>query len=427
MVYRYRLIVIGVMVALCIGGGIFSLDLGSHLTQSGFYDDTSQSVAASKLGDDVYGRDRTSHIVGLLTAPAGKHVDDPAWSKTIADQLDKVAADHKSEISKWYGFFRDPDNAAYAQFATPDKGKAFVYITLKGDNDDAILKNYQKVKPDLQKVDDGKIQLAGLNPLADELTGTIGKDQQRAEVLALPLVAVVLFFVFGGVIAATLPVLVGGLSILGALGLLRLIAFFGPVHFFAQPVVTLIGLGIAIDYGLFVVSRFREELAEGYDTEAAIRRTVMTSGRTVVFSAVIIVAASAGLLLFPQGFLKSITYAVMASVMLSAILSITVLPAVLALLGRHVDALGVRTLLRVPKLEADQLVAEFPCRQDPENEDPRRGRERVLGQIGQPCDEAADPLRRADHHRDDRADRSAGQALTRRDQREVSAVEQLGA
>ena len=122
------------------------------------------------------------------------------------------------------------------------------------------------------------------------------------------------------------------------------------MHFFAQPVVTLIGLGIAIDYGLFIVSRFREEIAEGYDTEAAVRRTVMTSGRTVMFSAVIIVASSVPLLLFPQGFLKSITYAIIASVMLAAILSITVLAAALAILGPNVDALGVRTLLRVPFL-----------------------------------------------------------------------------
>jgi RND superfamily putative drug exporter len=120
--------------------------------------------------------------------------------------------------------------------------------------------------------------------------------------------------------------------------------------FFAQPVVTLIGLGIAIDYGLFIVSRFREEIAEGYDTEVAVRRTVMTAGRTVVFSAVIIVASSLPLLLFPQGFLKSITYAIIASVMLAAILSITVLAASLAILGPNVDALGVRTLLRVPFL-----------------------------------------------------------------------------
>ena len=159
----------------------------------------------------------------------------------------------------------------------------------------------------------------------------------------------VLFFVFGGVVAAALPGIIGGLTIAGALGIMRLFAEFMPVHFFAQPVVTLMGLGIAVDYGLFMVSRFREEIAEGYDTEAAVRRTVMTSGRTIMFSAVILVASSVPLLLFPQGFLKSITYAIIASVMLAAILSTTVLPAALAILGTRVDALGVRWLLKFAK------------------------------------------------------------------------------
>ena len=106
-------------------------------------------------------------------------------------------------------------------------------------------------------------------PLANELTGTIATDQQRAEVLAMPLVVVLLFFVFGRVVAAFLPGIIGGLTIAGALGIMRLTAISVPVHYFAQPVVTLIGLGIAIDYGLFVVSRFREEIAEGHDTETA--------------------------------------------------------------------------------------------------------------------------------------------------------------
>ncbi len=208
------------------------------------------------------------------------------------------------------------------------------------------------VKDDLLKVgDDGvNVKLAGLQPLAAELTGTIGEDQKRAEVAAIPLVCVVLFFVFGGVVAAALPGIIGGLTIAGALGIVRLLAEFMPVHFFAQPVVTLMGLGIAVDYGLFMVSRFREEIAEGYDTEAAVRRTVMTSGRTIMFSAVILVASSVPLLLFPQGFLKSITYAIIASVMLAAILSITVLAAALGILGHNVDAFGIRTLLRVPFL-----------------------------------------------------------------------------
>ena len=349
-VYQYRYIVIGVMVALCLGGGVYGISLGQHVTQSGFYDEGSESVHASLVSDEAYGRDRTSHVVAILTPPDGEKVTDPQWMEKVTGELNDLVEEHPDQIVSWVGWLRAPDtdSAQVQQMKTADDSKTFISIPLKGDDDDTILKNYQAIEPDLKKVNDGDIQLAGLNPLASELTGTIGEDQKRAEVAAIPLVAVVLFFVFGGVVAASLPAIIGGLTIAGALGVMRFAAEFMPVHFFAQPVVTLIGLGIAIDYGLFIVSRFREEIAEGYDTEAAVRRTIMTSGRTVMFSAVIIVASSLPLLLFPQGFLKSITYAIIASVMLASILSITVLAATLGILGRNVDALGVRTLLRVP-------------------------------------------------------------------------------
>lgn len=347
-VYQYRYIVIGVMVALCLGGGVYGISLGQHVTQSGFYDEGSQSVHASLVSDEAYGRDRTSHVVAILTPPDGEKVTDPEWIKTVTDELNDLVADHEDQIVSWVGWLRAPDSDSptVQQMKTADESKTFISIPLKGDDDDEILKNYQAIEPQLSEVNDGRIQLAGLNPLASELTGTIGEDQKRAEVAAIPLVCVVLFFVFGGVIAAALPGIIGGLTIAGALGIMRVFAEFMPVHFFAQPVVTLMGLGIAIDYGLFMVSRFREELAEGYDTEAAVRRAVMTSGRTIMFSAVILVASSVPLLLFPQGFLKSITYAIIASVMLAAILSITVLPAALGILGPRVDALGVRWLLK---------------------------------------------------------------------------------
>jgi uncharacterized membrane protein YdfJ with MMPL/SSD domain len=268
-VYRYRYIVIGVMVALCLGGGIFGLSLGKHVTQSGFYDDGSQSVKASVLGDTVYGRDRTGHIVAIFKAPDGKTVDDPVWAKKVTDELNQFQQDHPNQVMGWAGYLRASQATG---MATQDKKYTFVSIPLKGDDDDTILNNYKAIAPDLQKLDGGTVKLAGLEPVAEGLTGTIATDQKRMEVLALPLVAVVLFFVFGGVIAAGLPAIVGGLCIAGALGILRLIAVFGPVHYFAQPVVSLIGLGIAIDYGLFIVSRFREEIAEGYDTETAVRR-----------------------------------------------------------------------------------------------------------------------------------------------------------
>ncbi|KKO60744.1 MMPL family transporter [Mycolicibacterium obuense] len=349
-VYQYRYIVIGVMVALCLGGGVYGMSLGQHVTQSGFFDEGSQSVKASVLGDEVYGRDRLSHVVAILTPPDGEKVTDPAWQKEVTGELNKVVDEHKDQIVSWVGWLRAPDSTSETvqQMKTEDGSKTFVAIPLQGDNDDAILKNYQAVEPALRQINDGNIQLAGLNPIASELTGTIATDQKRAELAIVPLVAVVLFFVFGGAVAAALPAIIGGLTIAGALGILRFTANFMDVHFFAQPVVTMMGFGIAIDYGLFIVSRFREELAEGYDVEASVRRAVMTSGRTVAFSAVIIVASSLPLLLIPLGFLKSITYAIIASVLLAAFLSITVLPATLGILGANVDALGVRTLLRVP-------------------------------------------------------------------------------
>ncbi|OBK58065.1 hypothetical protein A5653_08415 [Mycobacterium colombiense] len=351
-VYRYRYIVIGVTVALCLLGGVFGISLGKHVTQSGFYDDGSQSVKASVLGDQTYGRDRTSHVVATFTAPNGKTVDDSAWRDKIIGELNKFKADHPDQVVGWAGWLAAPDstNPVIKGMVSEDKKHTFVSIPLKGNDDDSILNNYKAIQPNLQKLDGGTVQLAGLEPIAEALTGTIATDQRRMEVLALPLVTVVLFLVFGGAVAAGLPAIVGGLSIAGSLGILRLVAVFGPVHFFAQPVVSLIGLGIAIDYGLFVVSRFREEIAEGYDTEAAVRRTVMTAGRTVTFSAVLIIASSASLLVLPQGFVHSLTYAIFAAVGLAALLSITFLPACLAILGRHVDALGVRTAFRVPFL-----------------------------------------------------------------------------
>ena len=253
-VYRYRYIVIGVMVALCLGGGVFGISLGQHVTQSGFYDEGSQSVHASVVADEAYGRDTSGHIIGIYTAPDGKTVDDPDFTKKILDNLAQVEKDHPDQILRSIGYFKSPD--VLTTMADTDKQHAFMSIQLKGDNDDAILNNYNKTRrgrePLKEALNDPRRQRQAGRPstAGRELTGTIGDDQKRAEVAAIPLVCVVLFFVFGGVVAAALPGVIGGLTIAGALGIVRLLAEFMPVHFFAQPVVTLMGLGIAVDYGL---------------------------------------------------------------------------------------------------------------------------------------------------------------------------------
>ena len=163
-------------------------------------------------------------------------------------------------------------------------------------------------------IDGVDVQLAGLQPVANSLNDTMANDIKRREMLAIPAVGVLLFFVFGGVVAAALPLIVGGLTVIGANGIIRLFTNFTEVNAFVAPVVSLVGLGLAIDYGLFIVSRFREEIAEGYDTPTAVRRTVMTAGRTVMFSATMVAVSLGGLLLFPQGFLKSVAYGAIAAV-----------------------------------------------------------------------------------------------------------------
>ncbi|MBD0021986.1 MMPL family transporter [Gordonia pseudamarae] len=365
MVFRLRYAVIAVLVLLMSGLGLFGLDLGKHLSQSGWFDPTSESVKGSQIADTAFGRDHKSDVILLITPPEGTKVDDEEFGRKVENFINTLVDENPDVVGREDPGIFDPfqpagDNAASRaaldmkreQLFSPDRTQAFVSIGIRGDNDTVILENYKKIEDQFTGIAERfdlpgtTFQTAGLQPIAGAMARGMDEDIHRAELIALPLVALMLFFVFGGVVAAVLPVFIGGLTIAGSLGIMKILALTTELNIFAQSVVTLIGLGIAIDYGLFIVSRFREELAEGYSTQAAVRRTVMTAGQTVVFSATIIVAALACLLIMPQGFLKSVAYGAIASVALAAILSITVLPATLAILGPRVDALGLPFLRR---------------------------------------------------------------------------------
>ncbi|MFT4126932.1 MAG: MMPL family transporter [Gordonia sp. (in: high G+C Gram-positive bacteria)] len=374
-VYRMRFAVIAVMVVLMAGLGLFGLDLNKHLSQSGWFDPTSQSSKGSVIADTAFGRDHRSDVIVLITPPAGTTVDDPAFGtkveKFITDLLAKYpdivqrasSADGDAALRSNHVIidpFYLPDDSPAQQAAQAtirsrtfdeDRRHAFISIGIAGNDDTTVLENFKRIQPEFANIagrydlPGTTFELAGLQPVAGAMARGMDADIHRAELIALPLVALMLFFIFGGVVAACLPVFIGGLTIAGSLGIMKILALATELNIFAQSVVTLIGLGIAIDYGLFIVSRFREELADGYSTKAAVRRTVMTSGQTVVFSATIIVAALACLLINPQGFLKSVAYGAIASVSLAAVLSITVLPAILGILGPRVDAFSLRWML----------------------------------------------------------------------------------
>ena len=342
LVYRARFTVIAVMVAALLGLAGYGLSLNDHLSQSGWDDPGSQSVAAAKLADGTFGRDTNGDVLVLYTAPEGKTVDDPEFAAKVSDSLNALVEQNPEHILKINGAYWPTDTApSLPSLADESRQHAIASVAIAGANDTELTGNFRDVK-DKFYIDGVDVQLAGLQPISGALNDTMANDIKRMEILAIPAVGILLFFVFGGVIAAALPLITGGLTIVAANGVVRLITNFTEVNSFVAPVVSLIGLGLAIDYGLFMVSRFREELAEGYDTAAAVRRTVMTAGRTVIFSATMVVTSLGGLLLFPQGFLKSVSYGAIAAISLAALLSVTVLPAILAILGKRIDKFGMK-------------------------------------------------------------------------------------
>ncbi|MEC3914358.1 MMPL family transporter [Nocardia sp. CDC160] len=350
LVYKLRYTVLGVVVAALLSLGAFGFGLEDHLSSSGWDDPTSQSTAAAVLRDQVYGRDHGSDIVMLFTAPDGDTIDDPAWSQKVIDKLNSLPKDHPEISGVVFAPWKLDTGTQVAQAASPDRKHAFATLALNGNNDTENMRNYRNIKNDLS-IPGVKVEVAGMVPIAGTLNDTMAQDQKRMEVIAIPVVAILLFFIFGGIVAAALPLIIGGLTVVGANGIVMGITKFTEVNSFVSPVVSMIGLGLAIDYGLFIVSRFREEIADGYDTKSAVRRTIMTAGRTVVFSATMIIAASAGMLLFPQGFLKSVAYGTIATVALAALSALTILPALLSILGKRVDALGLKWFRKTKSTE----------------------------------------------------------------------------
>ncbi|WP_157104459.1 MMPL family transporter [Nocardia kruczakiae] len=352
LVHKFRYTVLGVAVAALLALGAYGFGLENHLSSSGWFDPGAESSQAAVLKDEVYGRDHMSDVIALYTAPDGKTIDDPEFGRKITDNLNSLPREHPDQISKVNVAYWKTETGDWSASATGSKDKkyAFASVAIKGDDDTTTMNNYRAVK-DAFYIPGVDVQLAGMQPVAGTLNDTIASDQKRMEMLAIPAVAVLLFFIFGGIVAAALPLIIGGLTVLGANGIVMAITHVTEVNSFVGAVVSMIGLGLAIDYGLFIVSRFREELAEGYTTRQAVRRSVMTAGRTVTFSATMIIAASAGMLLFPQGFLKSVAYGTIATVLLAALASLTILPALLSILGPRVDALGFKRFRKTKTAE----------------------------------------------------------------------------
>ncbi len=200
--------------------------------------------------------------------------------------------------------------------------------------------------------DEPGVRLGGSAIVGPQGNEQVSKDLRRAELLAFPLLFFLSFLFFRSVVAALLPLLVGGMAIVSTMVGLRLAAELTSVSLFALNLVILLGLGLAIDYSLFIVSRYREELARSGASAQAIRRTLATAGRTVLFSSLTVAAALSALLVFPQRFLYSMGIGGVLVALLAGAVALLVLPAVLALLGPRVNALAPRRLQRAADADA---------------------------------------------------------------------------
>ncbi|MGK8557198.1 MMPL family transporter [Nocardia gipuzkoensis] len=358
-VHRNRFLVLSVFILFVLVSGWYGRDLSGRLTQEGWFDESSESVAAAELADRTFGRDTDSDLILLYTAPAGTTVDDPAVRGPVTAQLAALLAAYPDRILKIDSYWDSPFSA---QATDATRTHAFASVGLRGSGT-ATVENYAAIKDQLGAGRPGggpggtTVQLAGLQPIVEGINSGMQRDIRRAEMIALPIVAIGLYFVFGGVIGALLPVLIGGMTILGTQGGLRLLTDHIDVNVFASAVMTLVSLGLAIDYGLFTVTRFREELAAGRDVEEATARTVATAGRTVLFSAAIIAISLGALFIFPNGVLRSVPLGGISSVLLAALLSVTALPAALSIVGHRIDFLGWKRFSRT-RTEA-QIDAGF--------------------------------------------------------------------
>jgi RND superfamily putative drug exporter len=314
-----------------IGSGVWGFGVFDRLSEGGYNDPRSESGrAADVVAEALDGQG--GDVIAIYTPDQGT-IDDAALSKRIKERL---AALPESAVTAHDSYWEKKA----AGFAAEDKSSAIAVITVAGDDDAEKMDAYAQIEDDFT-VPGAHVQLAGGVPLNHTSSVRSTQDLASAELISLPIVLILLLLIFGSLVAAALPVLIGGCAVLGSLGVLHAVALNHEVNSFAVNVASLLGLGMAIDYGLFMVGRFREEQAV-HSTAEAVRRTVATAGRTVLFSATLLMTALAGLLLFPQGFLKSLAYGGLAAVFLAMLLSLTLLPAILAIIGPGVDKLPVR-------------------------------------------------------------------------------------
>ncbi|MFF2187533.1 MMPL family transporter [Streptomyces sp. NPDC058155] len=332
---RLSLLVALVITALAVVAGS---GVGDRMGSGGWEDPAASSTYATQALEREFPASQPNLL--LLVDAGDKGVDDPAVAAEAERLTELLAAEEGVVGVGSYWQTRSPALRA------EDGGEALIAARIVG-NEKAAGETLERIAPEFRGTQ-GSVEVSVGGPVAvrHEMQAIIQEDLLRAELIALPVTLVLLVMVFGSAIAALLPLGIGIVAILGTSAVLRGITEITDVSVFAQNLTTALGLGLAVDYALFIVRRFREELAEGAQVRDAVGTTLRTAGRTVLFSALTVAVSLAAMMVFPQYFLRSFAYAGIAVVLLAAAAALILLPAALMLLGHRVNSLDLRRLFR---------------------------------------------------------------------------------
>jgi trehalose monomycolate/heme transporter len=361
--YRRRRLVLAIGVLFVAFAGVWGTGVfGKLISGNTFTPPDSQSQRESGLAAQAFGRSDADIVV--LYRSATLTVGDPAYRQAVTSALAALPAADITRITTYW-------SSGSPGLVSTDRHATYAAVQLAGSGDPGREATYKKIKAAFGPPSAGSplsqagisAQVGGQVPAEVAINAEVSGNIARAEAISIPILVILLMIIFGSLVSAALPAAIGGIAILGSFTVLRLLTMGTQVSVYSINITTIIGLGLGIDYGLFIVTRFREELrrqallslgeTNGVSplqppdltpemVEAAVARTVATAGRAVAVSGVTVAVALCSLMLFPEVFLRSMGYGGVATVLVDMIAALTVLPALLAVLGHRVNSLRVR-------------------------------------------------------------------------------------
>ena len=342
--YTRRRLTLGIALVLVAFAAVWGTGVFGKLSAgNSFTPPDSQSQREADQASQAFGRNDADVVV--LYRSSARTVGDPAYRQAVTAALAGLPRADVARVSTYW-------STGSPRLVSTDRHATYAVLQLTGADDAARHTSYQAIQAELTPASLASsgvtAQVGGTVPMEAAINSEVTANIAKAELFSMPVLLILLLVIFGSLAAAALPVAIGGIAILGSFAVLRLLTMATTVSVYSVNITTILGLGLAIDYGLFMVTRFREELGRQPTVEQAVARTVATAGRTVAVSGVTVAVALTSLMLFPEDFLRSMGYGGVATVAVDMLAALTVLPALLAVLGPRVNALRIRRSVHRP-------------------------------------------------------------------------------